>query len=140
MIELKSATGKTFLTISYEQKNNLIFNNWIGYASTENIIQGSVSFLEMLKEKNCPYSITNNREFAGPWDSSLDWLCNEWVPAAKAAGLQFYAHVVNKGSFAEAAAHELAGCVNNSFEMQVFESLSDARDWIKEKMNVAAHV
>ena len=140
MREFKSATGKTFLTINYDKKQNLIYNNWIGYASTENVKQGATSYLEFIQETSCPYNITDNREFAGPWDNSLEWICNKWVPAANKAGLRFYAHVANKGSFAEVAAKKLAVCASGAIEMKVFEHLTDAQDWIKTKMNLVEAV
>ena len=136
MREFKSATGKTFLTINFDSKNNLLYNNWIGYASSDNIMQGATSFLEVLQEVNCACSITDNSEFVGPWHNSLEWLCDSWIPSAKAAGLKFHAHVANKGSFADEAARKLAECVENAFEMKVFENLLDAQDWIKSKSYV----
>ncbi|MEJ8801377.1 hypothetical protein [Pontibacter sp. H249] len=138
MRKFKSATGKTFLTISYDSTNDLIYNNWIGYASSENVKQGANSYIEVLQETSCSSAITDNSEFVGPWDSSLEWLCNYWVPAAKLSGLRFYAHVVSKGSFAEEAAKKLAECAENSFEVKLFDRLADAQDWIKIKTNVVA--
>ncbi|MBC5993508.1 hypothetical protein [Pontibacter cellulosilyticus] len=140
MREFKSATGKTFLTINFDSKNNLIYNNWIGYASSENIMQGATSFLEVLQETNCASTITDNSEFVGPWENSIEWLCENWIPSARAAGLKFYAHIANKGSFADEAARKLANCVESAFEMKVFESLMDAQEWIKSKTQVTVTV
>ncbi|GAB3820729.1 hypothetical protein GCM10028895_21490 [Pontibacter rugosus] len=86
MIELKSATGKTYLTIQLDQKNKWLYNNWTGYVSTDNVRQGAISFLELLEESDCSYSLTDNRELVGPWEKSLTWIRTDWIPAAKKPG------------------------------------------------------
>ncbi|SFU90290.1 hypothetical protein SAMN04487941_3195 [Pontibacter akesuensis] len=136
MREFKSATGKTYLTISHDKKNRWIYNNWTGYVSTDNVKVGSTSFLEVLQQTGCAFTLIDNRELVGPWDQSLEWIKNEWVPAAKKVGLRFYAHVVNKDTFAEAAALQMQDFVKGEFEMRVFYSMPDAQEWLQQQMSV----
>ena len=130
--ELKSATGKTFLTIRFDESNNWIYNNWTGYVTAENVVQGSLAVLEMIEKHQASFGLNDNLFLVGRWDHSVDWIEQEWIPRAVAAGLRYYAHVVNEDSFAAASSAEMLTRVQGRFHMQIFRDLESARQWLKE--------
>ncbi len=138
LAELKSPTGKTYLTIDYDQHNNWIYNNWIGYATLENVKQGAMAVLDAFRkypEVCC--GLNDNRQLVGPWDQSVEWIEKEWMPLVAAAGLRYYAHIVDKESFAAASSKNMASRTTGHFTMRIFDNLKDAEKWLRQCQQAA---
>ena len=130
--ELISPTGKTFLTIYYDRDNNWIYNDWEGYVTPENVKQGAMAVLDAFQTHNTFCGLNDNSKLVGPWDQVIAWIEKEWIPLITDAGLRYYAHVVDKDSFAAASAEAMAERAQGHFEMQLFNNLADARNWLRQ--------
>lgn len=130
--ELTSATGKVFLTVEYDEASNLIYNNWVGYVSPENVKLGSMAVLEAFQTYKTPYGLNDNRLLVGRWDDSVSWIEKEWMPKAIAAGLRYYAHIANHESFAAASAADMLQRAHGLFQMHIFDDMESAKRWLKE--------
>ncbi|MBD1396874.1 hypothetical protein H9Q13_06835 [Pontibacter sp. JH31] len=130
--ELKSATGKIFLTTHVDERNNWVYNNWLGYVTPENVVQGSLAVLEMIEKYQVSYGLNDNRLLVGRWDHSVDWIEQVWTPRAAAAGLRYYAHVVNEDSFAAASSADMLSRVQGRFHMHIFQDIESAQQWLLE--------
>ncbi|GAB3197638.1 hypothetical protein ABID22_000807 [Pontibacter aydingkolensis] len=128
--ELKSSTGKVYLTITYDEKNRCVHNNWLGYLSLENVRQGAMAVLHFIDTFKAPHTLNDNRELVGPWDQAVDWIEQEWMPRAVEAGLKCFAHVVDQDAFAAAAATDMLNRVNGQFQMRIFKDIYDAKQWL----------
>ena len=131
MREIKSATGKTFLTITYDQENNWIMNDWFGYVTVDNVMQGGLAFLEQLRSHNCCAGLNSNLNLVGPWDRSLPWIEEVWIPEAVKHGLRHYAMVVREESFSQESAEGMKALVADRFNVEVFYDMDEARQWLR---------
>jgi hypothetical protein len=129
--ELRSATNKIYLTIYFDEKENLIYNNWCGYVTPENVKNGSLAVIEALKHFNTSAGLNNNQELVGRWNHTVDWIDKEWVPRAVKAGLHYYAHVVDPETFAASSAKDMLNRVNDQFTMKIFDNVPEARKWLQ---------
>jgi hypothetical protein len=132
--ELKSPTGKNFLIIHYDEQNQWIYNDWAGYVSPENVMQGSLAVLDAIKKYRVACVLNDNRRLVGRWDDSVDWIGQEWTPKAAAAGLQHFAHVVDADTFAAASSENMLNRVQGRFHMRIFRDIDEAKEWL-----VASH-
>lgn len=128
--ELSTSTGKVYLSIYYDEQNNWIYNNWVGYVTPENVKQGSLAVLEAFKTYKTPFGLNDNTELVGRWDQSVDWIAQEWMPKAVEAGLRCYALVVDKEAFAAASALEMQNRAEGQFTMRLFEHITEAKEWL----------
>ena len=48
--------------------------------------------------------LNDTRAVLGPWERSIEWVVNTWVPQAAAAGLTHFAMVTTKETMADASA------------------------------------
>lgn len=134
MIELKSATGKIFLTIHHDRENNWIVNDWFGYVTVDNVIQGGLAFLEQLREHNCTAALNSNLNLVGPWDRSLPWIEEVWLPQAAKQGLRHYAMVVREESFSQESAMGMKALVAGRFNLEVFCDMATAQQWLQRRL------
>lgn len=130
--ELKSSTGKVFLTIYYDEENNWIYNNWEGYVTPENVKQGAMAVLDAFRAHNVFCVLNDNSKLVGPWDQAVEWIEKEWTPLIIDAGLRYFAHVVDKDSFAATSAETMAERTQSHFKMQLFNNLADAQKWLQK--------
>ena len=108
-IILKNSLNNTFFTLEFDPINNWYFANWIGYASPENVKEGALRYLELMKEKPSAFLLNNNQELVGPWEKANDWLENVWIPQARELGLKYMAHILRCG-YLEKWKKEKPGC------------------------------
>ncbi|MCP2043603.1 STAS/SEC14 domain-containing protein [Pontibacter sp. HSC-36F09] len=128
--ELTSSTGKTYLTIYYDEHNKWVYNDWIGYVSPENVKQGSLAVLQAIKQHKASCGLNDNRNLVGRWDESVEWIEQVWIPAAAEAGLRYYAHIANEDAFAAASSADMLDRVQGRFEMRIFKDIDEARSWL----------
>lgn len=130
--ELKSPTGKVYLTLDYDSANNWIFNDWFGYVTVDNVMQGGLAFLEQMQKYGCRAGLNSNLNLVGPWDKSLPWIEEVWIPQAVRYGLRHYALVVREESFSQESAEGMQALVNGRFDINVLCSIEAAEQWLRK--------
>jgi hypothetical protein len=135
--EFKNSFGKTFLSIEHDVGRNWLYNNWQGLLSTAAVMQGCTGVLRVLEATHCPYVLNDNRAVIGSWQQANDWIEREWMPKALAAGMHRFAHIVAPGVFGQASAEEMHLRVGSRFEMQLFQDMETARQWLLQSQSVA---
>jgi hypothetical protein len=133
-IEIKSTSGRVYYTAEYDQQNDWVYGNWIGYVTIDEVKEAANTYLSILQETRCPHLLNNNRQLLGTWDKANEWIEKEWTPKALANGLKNFAHVVSPSIFAELSAKNLEVRVENiGFTMRTFKESSDAATWLKQQ-------
>lgn len=130
-LELTNGFGKVYLTIEYDQANNWVYNNWIGYQTYTGIIAGADACLPRLQEHACPYLLNDNRQVLGPWDHAVEWIVTNWAPRASAGGLTHFAHVVSAESLAAQSATSMRLGFEGQLIMHMFDDIEGARAWLR---------
>ena len=128
---LKSVLGQTYLTIETDHDNRWILVDWQGYLTAENIKSGARAYTATLAESGFSCVLNDTRSVLGPWDHSMNWVLNEWVPSAVRAGLRHFAMVSNPNSFAGSSAASFYAQLT-AFHAEVFDNLEDAQSWLKQ--------
>ena len=129
--EVSAYVDKVFLSIEYLPIEKVLYNNWMGYVTVNNVIAGAEASLEMLQKFDCSKLINDNRELVGRWTDANDWIENDWTPRAVSGGLRYFAHIVSPGVLAEASAINLQERVHGKFNMKLFSDVELAKDWLK---------
>lgn len=133
-IELKADNGQVFYTLEYLPKEAVYYSRWFGsYLPVEYIKQAALLYLEEIKKNPCPRLLNDNREVEGVWDEANQWLAEEWIPAALAAGLKKFAHIYSPDLYAQLSADFLADNVEKTpgaFEIRLFDSYDTALEWL----------
>ncbi|RSK48925.1 STAS/SEC14 domain-containing protein [Hymenobacter rigui] len=128
---LINSFGKPYLITEWDEANQWLYNRWMGLLSTENVIQGAVEGLNLMQQTGATAILNDNREVTGSWNQANEYLAQEWMPRAVALGLRRFAHVLAPGIFAQMSAEQLHVHVGSQFEMQLFNDLDTARQWLQ---------
>lgn len=129
--ELKSPTGRVYLTIDTDTTNRWILVDWIGYLTADSIRAGAQAYTDALAKSGFSCVLNDTRSVRGPWDHSMDWVINVWAPNAAAAGLKHFAMVSTPESLADGSAANFYAQLT-AFQAEVFDNLSSARAWLSQ--------
>ena len=129
--ELKSPTGRVYLTIDTDTANRWILVDWIGYLTADSIRAGAQAYTDALTKSGFSCVLNDTRSVRGPWDHSMDWVINVWAPNAAAAGLKHFAMVSTPESLADGSAANFYAQLT-AFQAEVFDNLSSARAWLSQ--------
>ncbi|MGV3540568.1 MAG: STAS/SEC14 domain-containing protein [Rufibacter sp.] len=130
--ELVNAFGNVFLVITLDHENQWIQATWQGYSTEESVRTGMEAYTQALEDEEYSSILVDTRAMVGSWNHSLEWTLQEWVPQAAAAGLHYYALVVNPETLAEATADAFFSQVQ-AFEADVFADMATARAWLRKQ-------
>jgi len=134
-IELKNKLGKVYFTVEYNRTTDVIYANWLGFVSVEEVITGATKCLEAFESTKCSNFINDNRLLTGPWNKANDWIANTWMPRALKAGLKNFAFVMSPNIFGELSAKDLETHLDNiGFVMKNFKDYDLATAWIKSRI------
>ncbi|GEO03784.1 hypothetical protein AAE02nite_14480 [Adhaeribacter aerolatus] len=131
--EVKNQGGHTFLVLDYDQENNWLYLNWIGYQNLFNIKQGLAEAWNMFRRYRFSKVLNDNRELVGPWDKANDWLEEELNPASAPIRIKYVAHIISPGIFGQLSIQDLQTRLINKVEIKLFEDINRAQDWLKSK-------
>ena len=132
--EIKNQAGNTFLVLDYDQENQWLYLNWIGYQNLENIKQGLAEVWKMYRRFRFTKVLNDNRELIGPWDKANNWIQQELAPASSPIRIKHIAHVISPGIFGQLSAQDLQTRLLDKIEIKLFEDLTRAQDWLKNKL------
>jgi hypothetical protein len=119
-----------YLTIDTDTENKWIAVTWQGYLTASNIQDGARAYTAALAQAGFSRVLNDTREVRGPWDHSLEWVVNDWAPAAARAGLRHFAMITSPESLAEGSASAFNAQLT-AFNAQVFATREDAERWLR---------
>ena len=134
--ELRSPTGKPYLSIHRPDRDPWIYADWTGYPTAANVSAGALAYLDRMKQERLTSVLNDNRHLVGRWDNSLDWLQRVWLPHAATCGLRHWAHLDNAGAMSVASATGLRQLIGNQFDVEIFSDQAAAENWLRAR---AAH-
>ncbi len=130
---MTTPTGRVYLTIDTDRANRWIAVNWQGYLTAESIQAGARAYTKTLAESGFSCVLNDTRDVRGPWEHSMDWVINEWTPAAAAAGLRYFAMIATPDSFAGDSAAAFYAQLT-AFQARVFADLNTAQEWLRQQV------
>ena len=127
---LPDPTDGSSCTLSFDEQNQWLCATWRGFVDSGEATRGAENYLRQLQTHPCPYLLNDNSQIQGPWFDSLEWLQRTWAPEARQLGLRYVAHVTPHLRD-ELASVKLYQPFAGQFEIQLFESIPGAEDWLR---------
>lgn len=135
-IELKNDGGYVFLIIEPDKANNWLYYRWRGFLLMDELKKGYNKILEVLEQEKLDTALADHANIVGPWNEANEWLVAEWTPRANRIGLRNLA-INTAGDLFSNISLELflINNKNNNYTTQVFDSLEEAKNWLKKVKN-----
>ncbi|MEM9828988.1 MAG: STAS/SEC14 domain-containing protein [Bacteroidota bacterium] len=127
---VKNKLGEVYYSFSFDEENGWIYSEWKGDVTADEVIEACKAGIDYIEEKKPEKILNDNSQLTGPWDEANEWIAQNWMPRALAAGLKKFAHVISPDVFGALSAEELITKVSG-FEMRIFEDEEEAKSWLR---------
>jgi len=117
-----------FLDI-YHSEKGLLYANWKGYVSVNDVKTGCEALLVSMKDTSCFYLVNDNRKVQGTWTQSIKWLETDFMPRMVKSGLKKIAFLYSPDKSARYSLDRLLE-VNDEYEAQTFDNFEKATFWL----------
>jgi hypothetical protein len=131
LISLQRGDGSTYLTVERNRAENWIHARWHGPQTLGSIMDGGLTYVDMLRAEPCPKLLNDHRELTGNFTEANPWIEQVWTPLILDAGLRYFAQVLSPDIFGQLAIENLQVRIADVLDMQLFGSLEDAQQWLR---------
>lgn len=124
-----SAEQQQFCRIEFDARNHWLRATWSGFVNQQQALQSMVAYLDVLSSPVAPWFLNDSSQVLNPWFDSLTWLRYVWE-STNTPPPACMAHVMQPGSSANVSDLDTAWTRNAGTELQLFESVHDAEEWL----------
>lgn len=118
------------VTVYWDGEHDRIYVDWKNIPSDKSVQRGCEEMLRLLVQRRCHHVLNDNRNVAGPWNSSAQWVAEDWFPRMLAAGLQKFAWIQSANSLSKFAARQSTARNQDAGVIRLFEREGDALEWL----------
>ena len=117
--------------ISYDPKDNYVFMNWDGYATSNQFREGTEFMLELLKQNKASKVLADIKDMTIIGREDQNYVQFNFLPRAIEAGFRAIAIVRPVNHFNAVAIETISYRVMKTIvQMRVFDDLEEARKWL----------
>lgn len=120
----------TYLTIVFEEENNIVSATWNGFLTIEQVKAGYENLLLMMKEVGAHKILVNHSNVSGPWQAANEWFQTSWNHRAVDGGLTKMAVVMSNNIFTQLSLQGFLRTVEGVYDTALFNDESAARKWL----------
>jgi hypothetical protein len=139
MIVLKkfqNASLKTYAIVYYDKENKCISDVWEDRFGNSDNFKAVLSYVATeIENRKAVKWLADLRNMEGSFDSSSEWIQKEIMPRVLKAGLMLEAVVLPKNIFSKLSVRDTVIKINK-FELQQFDDIQKAENWLKETIVV----
>lgn len=125
----------TYITIYWDEPTRCVHTEWKAFVAGEQVRTVQNKGLELLIAKRTNRWLGDLREAKVLNKQDQDWISENWLPRAFAAGLRYSAYVVPKSLLAQMSLKAIVSKDKDEKhpERAYFDNLEEAKKWLKSK-------
>ncbi|MBG8552253.1 hypothetical protein [Hymenobacter guriensis] len=131
LTSLRRGDGSVYLTVERNQRDNWIHARWYGHQTIGTIMDGGLTYVEMLRADPCPKLLNDHRNLIGAFTEANTWIQQVWTPLIINAGLRYFAQVVSPDIFSQLSIENLQQRIGDTLQMHLFEDVETAQAWLR---------
>jgi hypothetical protein len=118
-------------TVGYDSDVPCVIMTWKGYATSRAFREANERVLGVIAERKATKVLGDIEEFVLIGSDDQNWLTNDWIPRAMAAGLRTAALITPAFYFNRVAVESVGQRLDpEAFTLRFFESREAARAWL----------
>ncbi|MBD2715670.1 hypothetical protein KBK19_11540 [Microvirga sp. STR05] len=130
---LKRGDGSVYLTVERNRPAGWIHARWYGRQTLSTVIDGGLTYVDMLREEPCSKLLNDHRDLIGTFTDANDWIEQVWTPLIMGAGLRSFAQVLSPDIFGQLSIENLQLRIGGLLHMHMFDSLESAQIWLQDQ-------
>lgn len=130
---LRRGDDSTYLTVERNARENWIHACWYGRQTLGTVMDGGLTYLNMLREEPCARLLNDHSNLVGTFTEANDWIQQVWTPLIIGAGLRYIAQVVSPDIFGQLSIENLQSRIGGQLDLHLFEDLQTAQQWLRSQ-------
>jgi hypothetical protein len=132
--ELRTPDGRVYATIYFDTALNATVDVWTGpFGHTLNLKKGLMLVLDNIKQHRSKKWLADISLMEGNFDLAKNFIAQHIIPKAMDLGLRCEALVLPHNVFAMVSVQETGLQMINHFELRMFATVQEAKDWLHLK-------
>ncbi len=127
---LNDAQGALLAEFHHHPADSLLLLRWHGHLSADDVVRAARAELELQQQYQYRLLLNDKSHTTGDWGEALPLLQYEWLPQAKANGLQALAYVFSSDLEAQLVSEEFLMLMRPHLAVQLFRSPEKAWEWL----------
>lgn len=120
------------IQIYYDETNQWLYVNWVGFQTVKLVKDGCEIMLDLLKSESCNKVLNDNTLVEGMWSGAAKWGADSWFPRMQANGLQAFAWVYSQSVLSRLSTEKtLSHMPAPPAYIKTFYDLEDAKIWLR---------
>jgi hypothetical protein len=128
---LRRGDGSVYLTIEHNRDENWIHARWYGRQTLGTVMDGGLTYLDLLRQTPCPKLLNDHRDLVGTFTEANDWIQQVWTPLIIKEGLRSIGQVVSPDIFGQLSIEDLKYRIGNQLDFYLFDNLEDTQTWLR---------
>lgn len=120
------------VTVYWDAGHGRVHVDWRNIPTDRTVHRGCEEMLVLLRQRGCHHVLNDNSNVVGPWNSSAQWVAEEWFPRMLAAGLTKFAWIQSPNSLSKFAARQSTAHNQDTGVIRLFENAQAAGAWLDE--------
>lgn len=119
------------IEIFYDQENNWLYVNWIGFQTTHAVKEGCGQILKLMVAEACTKVLNDNTLVEGMWSGAAKWGAEHWFPALRAHGLQAFAWIYSPSMLSRLSTDKTLTHARQPDYIRTFDDAEEAKAWLR---------
>ena len=125
--------GRTIIVVEHNEEHNYIQASFLGVQLPEVLKQAGANVLKLIAEKKCYKYLSDNTKLVGGKEVSANWITDNFIPKATAAGIRNLAYVFPPQASNIRLLTALDLNLPPQLNLMLFDNAEDARHWLIEQ-------
>jgi hypothetical protein len=128
---LRRGDGTLYLTLEHNKNENWIHAHWYGYQTLGTVMDGGLTYLDLIRQDPCPKLLNDHRDLVGTFTDANEWIQQIWTPLTINSGLRYIGQVVSPDVFGQLSIEDLKFRISDQLDIHLFDSLEETEEWLR---------
>ncbi|GAB3839258.1 STAS/SEC14 domain-containing protein [Hymenobacter jeollabukensis] len=124
--------GQRVADFGFFATERVLYVRWHGHLTADEVIRVAEASLPWHEQLHPVGLLNDKRGTSGEWGESMAWIEYEWIPRAKASGLQAFAYVINPDMMVSFENAALIEKIRQKVDLRTFYSVGAAWKWLRQ--------
>lgn len=118
------------MTVAWDAPSHAVVVQFLGFVEGGTLRKALERVIELMASRLASRLISDLREMKVLSQKDQQWIDEDWLPRAKAAGLRTNAILLPTSALARLSAEAITQRVENDIHLGYFSDIDDARQWL----------
>lgn len=119
------------IEIYYDNEDNWLYVNWIGFQTTQSVKDGCAKILQYMISEACDKILNDNTLVEGMWSGAAKWGADVWFPDLRKNGLKAFSWIYSPSMLSRLSTEKTLTHAQQPDYIKTFDDAEEAKAWLR---------